>query len=517
MRVLIFHGYLLGGTGSNVYNASLAQALARLGHDVHLLCQDRRAHELPWVGSFGEWRDGVLDVAQVRERPGAGSVTAYVPDIGGLLPLYVRDEYEGFEVKTFAELADAELERYLAANVTAVGDVVARIGGADAALANHLVMGPAILARAGLRFVAKVHGSALEYTVKPEPDRFLPYAHEGVAAASAVLVGSRHTAESLWAALGDPDLPAKTRLGPPGVDTALFSPVRREDAPARLLELARDLARPTGPAPDHSWGRDLAAASDALEWLAEAESARVVFVGKLIVSKGIDLLLAAWPLVHAARPGSRLLVVGFGELREGVERLWATLAAGDLGAARDLAARGRELEGGPRSRLRLLDAFLAAPPPRYADAARAAAGTVALAGRLAHGEVARLVPACDALVFPSTFPEAFGMVAAEAAAAGVLPVSAAHSGALEVSRALARDLPAEAADLVSFAVDESAVAAIAERLSRWLAMDADARRPVREALSATATRLWGWEGVARGVLAASAGELADLPRVPADA
>ena len=28
MRVLIFHGYLLRGTGSNVYNASLAQALA---------------------------------------------------------------------------------------------------------------------------------------------------------------------------------------------------------------------------------------------------------------------------------------------------------------------------------------------------------------------------------------------------------------------------------------------------------------------------------------------------------
>ena len=28
---------MLRGTGSNVYNASLAQALARLGHDVHLL------------------------------------------------------------------------------------------------------------------------------------------------------------------------------------------------------------------------------------------------------------------------------------------------------------------------------------------------------------------------------------------------------------------------------------------------------------------------------------------------
>ncbi|HMC06995.1 MAG TPA: hypothetical protein VKG89_06315, partial [Solirubrobacterales bacterium] len=79
MRVLIFHGYLLRGTGSNVYNASLAQALARLGHEVHLFCQDRRADERPWVGTASG---------------SGGSVTVHVPDIGGLLPVYVPDRYE---------------------------------------------------------------------------------------------------------------------------------------------------------------------------------------------------------------------------------------------------------------------------------------------------------------------------------------------------------------------------------------------------------------------------------------
>ena len=52
MRVLIFHGYLLRGTGSNVYNASLAPALARLGHEVDLLCQDWDADQLDWVDRF---------------------------------------------------------------------------------------------------------------------------------------------------------------------------------------------------------------------------------------------------------------------------------------------------------------------------------------------------------------------------------------------------------------------------------------------------------------------------------
>ncbi len=150
----------------------------------------------------------------------------------------MADRYQGFRVKTFSDLTDAELATYLEANVAAVRNVAEAAGGIDAALSNHLVMGPVILARAGLRFAAVIHGSALEYTVKPEPERFLPYAREGVDAASGVLVGSRHTAESLWAALADPSLPGRTRLGPPGVDTDLFSPIPRDGARARLEELA---------------------------------------------------------------------------------------------------------------------------------------------------------------------------------------------------------------------------------------------------------------------------------------
>src|ERR1700742_2945736 len=175
MRVLIFHGYMLRGTGSNIYNANLAPALARLGHEVHLLSQDREV-ELPGVHQ-------------------------HRPKIDGLLPVYVKDPYEGYEVKAFPELSEAELDRYIEANVAAVREVAAAAGGIDLALANHLVMGPAILARAGIApFAVKIHGSALEYTVKPHRERFGPYALGGVGAASGVLVGSRHTAESLWAA-----------------------------------------------------------------------------------------------------------------------------------------------------------------------------------------------------------------------------------------------------------------------------------------------------------------------------
>ncbi|MDQ3573219.1 MAG: glycosyltransferase, partial [Actinomycetota bacterium] len=447
VRVLIFHGYLLSGTGSNVYNASLARAMRALGHEVHLICQERAADRLGFVDAVGDWDTGELAVKPTGAPGASGSLTVYTPDIGGLLPVYVRDRYEGFQVKEFPELSDAELAAYIERNVTATRQVVARAGGVEVALANHLVMAPVVLDRAGLGFAIKVHGSDLSYTVLPNLDRFGPYAAAGARAANGILVGSGHIAQRLRQAIDEPGVNAKVKLGPPGVDAELFKPLDAGEAAPRLRDLAAALA--TADAGEGSrggsWARDRDEASIALRWLAEAGGPRVVFVGKLIVSKGVDLLLAAWPLVHERNPGARLLIAGFGGFRDALEDLWRGLAQGDEDVVRRIAERGRDLEGGDRSPLRHLTAFLADPPDAYAGACARAAGSVAFAGRLEHREVGGLVPATDALVFPSTFPEAFGMVAAEAAAAGVLPVSAGHSGALEVSQALAADLPDEAA------------------------------------------------------------------------
>ena len=242
----------------------------------------------------------------------------------------------------------------------------------------------------------------------------------------------------------------------------------------------------------------------------------MIYVGKLIVSKGVDLLLAAWPLIHRTHPSARLLIVGFGTLDGVLRGVWDGLAAGDLGPLRELAERGRGLEGSDDEPLDMLTAFLAALPADYEQQARAAAGSVAFAGRLEHDEVAVPVAASDSLVFPSTFPEAFGMVAAEAAATGALPVSAHHSGAAEVSSALAAELPVEVGRLLSFALDDGAVEAIATRVDGWLALADPQREAASEALRETVERLWSWRGVARTVLAASAGELDGLP-VPHDA
>jgi glycosyltransferase involved in cell wall biosynthesis len=468
MRILIFHGYLLRGTGSNIYNTNLVRTLAELGHEVHLLCQDR------------DW------------DPPEG-VTVHIPDIGRVLPVYVADTYEGFDAKPFPELTDAELDHYIAANVEAVRAVPKP----DLALANHLVMGPVILARAlggRVPYAVKIHGSALEYTVRPNPDRFLPYALEGIRGAAGVLVGSEHTANSLFEVLAEePALPDRTRLGPPGVDVHEFRP--------REPDLEQLASRPAA-----GWGGEHGSA-EVLRLLDLSSDRIVSYVGKLIVSKGVDLLLAAWPLVVERVPEARLVVVGFGTYRDALERFVEALRAADVQALREIAARGRELEGGPPGELKYLNSFLDSIDDAWLRAAPAAAERVHFTGRLEHDDLPLLLPACEAQVMPSTFPESFGMVAAEAAACGALPLSASHSGMAEVTATLRPALPERLRPLMSFDVGPGAVREIGSKLVEWLELDPAERDRARAALAAEAARRYSWESVAKGVIEAASGHL----------
>ena len=208
------------------------------------------------------------------------------------------------------------------------------------------------------------------------------------------------------------------------------------------------------------------------------------------------------------------MVVGFGGFRDGLLELLDALAEGDRDAVRAIAQAGRELEGGPRAPLRHLLAFLETADDDYWAAARDLRERVVLTGRLEHDELAPLLAACEALVFPSTFPEAYGMVAAEAAACGVLPISAGHSGAKEVSAMLAAAVPAAGARV---AVVRASTTARCERSPRACARGwrprttcGPPRGPRSWPRRASASRGRAWPA---GVVAAAQGRLAELPPV----
>ena len=169
MRILLWPGYLLGGTGSNVYTRSLAREWSRAGHEVVVLSQEPHP-----------------------EQYDLGGAATARPDVHGLLPVFVRDRYDGYEVKLVQECTQAELDAWVEANAAALRELLP----ADAVLCNHVLLGGPVGAASGARFAVKAHGSELEYAMRGN-ERLAAWGRETLARAEAVFVGSGHIREVL--------------------------------------------------------------------------------------------------------------------------------------------------------------------------------------------------------------------------------------------------------------------------------------------------------------------------------
>jgi glycosyltransferase involved in cell wall biosynthesis len=411
VRLILWHGYLLEGTGSNIYTQHIARAWGRLGHDVVLVCQQLRAERF----------DLGPRVRVVR------------PDVGPLLPVFVLDRYEGIEARHVADVSAAELEAYTAANVDAIR---AELDAAptDLVLANHAIMGGPVAAAAcdgGPPFAVKVHGSELEYAIRGRP-LLADLARHNLAGAAAVYAGSQHIVSVTEELLGEGPYRDAMRIVPPGVDTGGFAPGRGSLAELRRLLEADDgtgWAEPAERTPDPG-------AAAALEGVGRF----VLYFGKLMRQKGVHLLLEAWYDVGRRHPDVGLVIVGFGDARAELEE--------------------------------------AAPP-----------GTI-FTGAMDHEQLQLIVPLAEAVVVPSVLPEAFGMVAAEAAACEVLPIVSDHSGLAEVAAGLGE---------AGITFDGSS-ADLARRLDALLALPVEERARLGTVARAAVVARWSWGGIARRLL-----------------
>lgn len=415
MRILLWHGYLLGGTGSNVYSRQLAREWSRAGHDVLVLSQEPHPEQL--------------------DLGGAQTVR---PDVHGFLPVFVLDRYDGYEVRRVPDCTREELDRWVEANASAVRDHLP----ADLVFTNHVLLGGPVGTASGATFAVKAHGSELEYAMRGNPE-LSAWGAEALAGAAATFVGSGHIRTVLEEVCGHVD---RVHEVPPGVDVELWVPQDGDVALSALLaEAARDDPNPGNAEerlPDEGNAERLGA------YLA-GDRPLVVYFGKLIPQKGVDVLLQALAGVEA-----RVVVVGFGPERDALESL-----AADLG----------------------VDALFTGP--------------------LEHRHLRHLLALSDLCVVPSVFPEAFGMVAAEAAAAGCPPVVARHSGLAEVAADLEEALPPQLARLLSFPngdVDE-----LHGRIVDLLALPWADRGRLRQTVREVAEERWSWAGIARRLLAAA--------------
>jgi glycosyltransferase involved in cell wall biosynthesis len=505
MRILIWHGWLLEGSGSNVVTSRLAQEWRRHGHQVVLLCQEGHPERFPFIDASGTvGREGVSTLDR-GAPPTGGSVVLLRPKIGPLLPVFVYDEYEGFQVKRFVELTDDELANYISMNVDALRTAATWLR-PEAVIVGHAVAGPAIARRAlgPGTYVAKLHGSDLEYAVRVQ-SRYRDLATEGLSGARAVTGGSSDVLAR--AATLIRDLPPLRLVIPPGVDVEGFRPRDRGEA---LLEAAGMLdadpstrdGRPGNAGGsfqdqlEHGDASDLdrlaasydqtspdQGAAKRLRRLAAERGPIVGYLGKLIPQKGVDLLLQALVITPGAVTG---LIVGFGTFREWLEALVMALDAGD-------AERTSELAAGSPIRIDLT--------PEEIRAAHGLRDRVAFTGRLDHRYAPLALAAMDVLVVPSTLDEAFGMVAVEGAAAGALPLVSRHSGLAEVATELEDAVGAPG--MFSFEPGPGAARRIASGIERLLSHPEPERSRLKAAASSFARAEWTWERAAERLLAAA--------------
>jgi glycosyltransferase involved in cell wall biosynthesis len=403
MRILLWHGYLLGGTGSNVYTRMLAREWSRAGHEVVVLSQEPHP--------------------ELYDLGGARHVR---PEIGGILPTFVLDRYEGLEARLLPELTPEERDRYVELNAEAVRAELP----ADLVFANHVLLGGPVGAASGARYAVKAHGSELEYSMRGNPE-LEAWGRASLARAAAVFVGSEHIRRVLEEVVGHVD---NVHEVPPGVDVDQFRPEPRVEALAALVEEARRDPPNDGNErlPDPGNAERLA------EFLAEEEPT-VLYFGKLLYNNGVHVLFDA-----LRKTGARAIVVGFGDYREELE--WNA-------------------------------------PPR-----------ALFTGALDHRHLRHLLPLADVTVVPSIFPEAFGMVAAEAAAAGSPPLVARHSGLEEIAEGLEAEYPPEYRHLASFSTGD--VGDLTAKLRELLALSREEHDRIAHAARTAVERRWGWAEVA---------------------
>ena len=411
MRILLWHGYLLGGTGSNVYTRALAREWTRGGHEVVVVCQER-----------------------APEHFDLGGAQVVVPDLpGGLLPTFVMDRYEGLEPKFLQDFTTAEQAAYVDANAAVLRELLP----ADVVFTNHVLMGAPVGAATGVPFRVKAHGSELEYSMRGRP-ALEAWGRETLQQAEATYVGSRHIREVLEDVVG---VVQRVYEVPPGVDIDEFVLEQRGEALAALIEEARADRLNPGNTEERLPDEDNA---DRIAHFLAGSTPTVVYFGKLIEQKGVQVLFEAMRDVDA-----RLVIVGFGPER----------------------AR-----------------FEAAAPPR-----------TLFTGPLEHRHLVHLLPLADVTVVPSIFPEAFGMVAAEAAAAGSPPLVARHSGLAEVAAGLEEEYPERLRHLAAFETGDAAD--LAHKLNEILALSRADHDELRVAGRRAVVERWSWASVAQRLLA----------------
>ena len=451
MHVAMFHGYFLRGTGSNLFVENICKELCKAGHQVTLFCQENSPEHSDFIEKAFEFNsdNSKYLMSHHKETPYRGKCSMYRPNLNGFLPVFVYDQYEDYLVKEFINCSKEEIESYINHNKNAVNSVF-QDSKVDLILTNHTIMQPVYVARSNLGMNGGingmiVHGSCLNFSVK-KSELMKNYALEAIANAKSIVFLSQFSLEEFIAFFSNHQgIRDKAIVIPGGVDLNNFSPLGIEERKQQYIDsLIEDLKEKKSnlgrndDQPKNDWNPD----DDIIMKLQtidfEKESI-ILYFGKYLWTKGVQVLIAAAPLILTKHPNTRFLLIGYGSTRRYFEAMVETLHNGKQEEYIRLLEHPESfdvtIDKGTSIFFQSLITQLKEPDfaeQYFYSASKLIQSKIVFTGFLEHKYLKKLIPCADVTVAPSIFPEAFGLVAVESLAAGVIPVQTNHSGFSEV-------------------------------------------------------------------------------------
>jgi glycosyltransferase involved in cell wall biosynthesis len=532
--IAILHGYLLEGSGSNLWTRSIIQSLCKNGETVHLVCQENHPELYDFIcEAILYYADGRKETMFKRQPVYSGKCILHKPKLGETLPVYVGDKYEEFSnPQPMINLKDEEIEKYLQVNTQVVTKLVDEYQ-IKVIHANHAVLMSVVAQQVSeikkIPFAIMPHGSAIEYVVKRDK-RFFNYAREAFDKAQRIYVIGKEIQNRVKELFpGLPSIESKMLELNLGVDTSLFNPVQtrnRKDKIKELFELLKVVKRGKTDFQEQQMQNELKAdiskkqllelintsasynakltdekLEEKLQMIDWDHEKIILFVGRLIASKGIHSVIASLPAILAAEPNTRLIVVGHGPQRELLEALIWALQHGHKDLVLNLVKWGRELENNGNKPLEEIQFYFdhlknSAELENYFQKAQKHLDShrVVFTGYLTHRELCNLFPVCDVAIFPSVVPEAGPLVFLEAMASECFPIGTYFAGMAASIDSISEAIPPEITDLMKLSPRaDQTVLDIINKVKKAIYVDDNYKERLRE----VAIEKYDWENISK--------------------